>query len=139
MSRIGNKPVVIPAGVKAAIDQNVFLAEGPKGKLSFPLRDEVSVKIDDASRQIIVSRKSDDRFPKALHGLTRAVINNMMIGVTQGYEKKLEIIGVGYIASLQAGVLSLRVGYANEVKKTVPTDLKVTCPRSNAYCYSRLR
>lgn len=128
MSRIGKKPVPVPAGVKVAVDGGVVSVEGPKGKLQFAPRGEVSVKLDDSGKNVVVDRISEDRQPKALHGLTRALINNMVVGVTQGYEKRLEIVGVGYVASLQGDTLSMRVGYANEIKKKVPAGLKVTLP-----------
>jgi large subunit ribosomal protein L6 len=94
--------------------------------LEFPFRKEVQVVVDGS--QVVVTRSSDERFPRALHGLTRAVINNMMIGVTQGYEKKLEVVGVGYVVSLSGDVVTMRVGFANEIKRKVPAGLKVTCP-----------
>lgn len=128
MSRIGNKPVPVPAGVKIAVDGGVVSVQGPKGSLQFEPRREVSVKLDDGGKNVVVSRVSDDRLPKALHGLTRAIINNMVIGVTAGYEKKLEIVGVGYVASLKGDQLSMRVGFANEIVKQVPKELKVTLP-----------
>lgn len=128
MSRIGRKPVPVPAGVKVAITNGTVQIEGPKGKLDFTPRREVSVKLEDDGKNVVVERSSDDRFPKALHGLTRAIIQNMVVGVTQGYEKRLEVVGVGYVASLQGDTLSLRVGFANEIKRKVPAGLKVTCP-----------
>lgn len=128
MSRIGKKPVTVPSGVKVVIADGVVNAEGPKGKLQFAYRPEIQVAYDDGKKEVLVSRSSDDRLPKALHGLTRSIVNNMMVGVTKGYEKKLEIIGVGYIATLQGDLLSLRVGFANEIKRKVPAGLKVTCP-----------
>jgi large subunit ribosomal protein L6 len=128
MSRIGKKPVDIIDGVKVAVNGRVFSVEGPQGKLSWEHHPDVTVAVDDKAKAVIVTRKSDEREAKALHGLTRALIQNMIVGVKTGYEKKLEVIGVGYIASLQGKVLSLRVGYANEVKKQIPDGLKVTCP-----------
>ena len=128
MSRIGNKPIPVPAGVKIALSDGVVSVQGPKGALQFAPRSEISVKLDDDGKNILVSRASDDRQPKALHGLTRAIISNMVVGVTAGYEKKLEIVGVGYVATLKGDTISMRVGYANEVVKTVPKELKVTVP-----------
>jgi large subunit ribosomal protein L6 len=128
MSRIGKKPVAVPSGVKITVDKSVVRAEGPKGKLEFAYRPEVTVAFDDSKKELLVSRSSDDRLPKALHGLTRSILSNMIVGVTQGYEKKLEIVGVGYVATLQGDLLSLRVGFANEIKRKVPAGLKVTCP-----------
>lgn len=128
MSRIGNKPVPLPTGVKYALSEGVVTVEGPKGKLQFTPRPEVAVQLDDGGKNLVVTRISNDRQPKALHGLTRAIISNMVIGVTQGYEKKLELVGVGYVVTLQGDTLSLRVGFANEIKRKIPKELKVTCP-----------
>jgi len=128
MSRIGKKPVAVVDGVKVAIQGRIISVEGPQGKLSWEHRPEVSVAYDDKSRLINVNRGGDDRMSRALHGLTRALIQNMIEGVKKGYEKRLEVIGVGYVVSVQGKVLALRVGYANEVKKPIPEGLKVTCP-----------
>jgi large subunit ribosomal protein L6 len=126
MSRIGKKPVEIPSGAKISISGRQVNVEGPKGKLSWEHRPEVVVEVGD--KEVTVSRSSDDRLAKALHGTTRALVRNMLIGVTQGYEKKLEIVGVGYLAAVQGKTLQLRVGFANEVHKPIPEGLKVTCP-----------
>jgi large subunit ribosomal protein L6 len=128
MSRLGKKPVTVPADVKVSVADRTITLEGPLGKLQWPFRPEVSVAYDANSHQISVAVGGEDRQTKALHGLTRAIIQNMVVGVTQGYEKKLEIVGVGYIAAVQKGVLQLRVGLANELQKPIPEDLKVTCP-----------
>src|SRR3989339_2199881 len=128
MSRIGKKPLSVPANVKVAIDGRAVAVEGPLGTLSAEFRPEVAVAYDAQTRQLTVSRFKDDRQDKAMHGLTRALLVNMIVGVTQGYEKKLEIVGVGYIAAVQKGELQLRVGLANELHKEIPPDLKVTCP-----------
>lgn len=128
MSRIGNKLVAIPDGVKVNVSQREITIEGKLGKLSWTHRPEISVAVDDAARRIAVKRGSDERSSRALHGLTRALIQNMVLGVSQGYEKKLEIQGVGYLAAVQGDVLQLRVGFANEVHKKIPAGLQVTCP-----------
>jgi large subunit ribosomal protein L6 len=128
MSRIGKKPVPVPDGVKVAIQGRTVSVEGPLGKLDIEHRPEVQVGFDEKTRQISVARVSEERFARACHGLTRALISNMVRGVTSGYEKRLEIVGVGYAGSIQGDQLSLRVGFANEVVKTVPPSLKVTCP-----------
>jgi large subunit ribosomal protein L6 len=88
----------------------------------------LTVAYDDGAKQIVVSRDSDARQSRALHGLTRALIQNMVIGVSEGYEKRLEIVGVGYVGAVQGGKLELRVGFANEVKKPIPAGLDVSCP-----------
>jgi large subunit ribosomal protein L6 len=114
--------------VKVAIDGRDVVVEGKLGKLTRTFRPEVDVKFDEESKTITVSRHNDDRQSRAFHGLTRSLINNMVIGVTKGYEKKLEIVGVGYLAAVQGQTLQLRVGYANEIHKTIPAGLDVTCP-----------
>lgn len=128
MSRIGKKPVAVVDGVKVAIAGRTISVEGPQGKLAWEHRPEVSIAYDEKSRLLSVNRTGDDRLSRALHGLTRALVQNMIEGVKKGYEKRLEVIGVGYVVSVQGKVLALRVGYANEVKKQIPDGLKVTCP-----------
>ncbi|MFK8114702.1 MAG: 50S ribosomal protein L6 [Rubripirellula sp.] len=128
MSRIGNKPVSIEGGAKVSLAGRKIEIEGPKGKLSYEHRAEVSVAIDEETKEVRVGRESDERTARAYHGLTRSLIANMVEGVTKGYEKKLEIVGVGYLAAVQGDVLQLRVGFANELHKKIPKDLTVTCP-----------
>lgn len=128
MSRIGKKPISVPGGVKVAIDGGAVALEGPLGNLRWSYPREVTVSLDEASREISVARKSDARPARALHGLSRALIQNMVKGVTVGYEKRLEIVGVGYLAAVQGTTLQLRVGFANEVHKQIPAGLTVTCP-----------
>lgn len=126
MSRIGKKPVPIPSGVKVAVNNRLIEIEGPKGKLAYEHRPEVNVEVEDG--EVAVSRGNDERPSREFHGLTRALIANMFEGVTKGYEKKLEIIGVGYLAAIQGDTLQLRVGYANELHRKIPSDLTVSCP-----------
>ncbi|HEY5310918.1 MAG TPA: 50S ribosomal protein L6 [Pirellulales bacterium] len=126
MSRIGKKPVKVPSGVKVAVDGNTIAIEGKLGKLEYHFRREVNVSVENGD--VIVGREVETRQARALHGLSRALIQNMMKGVTDGYEKKLEIVGVGYLAAIQKGVLQLRVGFANEIQKKIPEGLAVTCP-----------
>ena len=126
MSRIGKMPVAVPSGVKVSVDGQAVTVEGPQGKLSREFRPEVEVSVD--GDQVVVNRKGDDRESRAFHGLTRALIQNMVLGVEKKYEKKLQIVGVGYLAAVQGNELSLRVGFANEVKKIIPAGLDVTCP-----------
>jgi large subunit ribosomal protein L6 len=126
MSRIGKKPIPIPAGVKVAVADREISVEGKLGKLVWSHRPEVKVAVEGS--EVVVSRDSDDRLPRALHGLTRALVRNMVEGVSTGYEKKLEIQGVGYLAAVQGDTLQLRVGFANEVHKKIPAGLTVACP-----------
>ena len=128
MSRIGKKAVPVVAGVKVRVDDSVVSIEGPKGKLEFKHRPEDSVAVADDGATVSVTRRNEERTSRELHGLTRAVINNMILGVKDGYEKRLEVVGVGFICSIQGKVLQLRVGFANELKKTIPPELEVTCP-----------
>ena len=128
MSRIGIKPVAVLDGVKVAFEGQTVKVEGPLGKLEVSHRPEVSVALSEDGKQLVVERQSDDRAAKAFHGLTRSLIQNMVDGVKTGYEKRLEVVGVGSVCSLQGKTLSLRVGFANEIKKTVPDGLDVSCP-----------
>ena len=126
MSRIGNKPVPIIDGVKVSVSGGSINVEGPKGKLSYEYRPEVDVVVED--NEVKVNRHKNDKNSRAFHGLTRALVNNMIIGVKDGYEKKLELQGVGYVAQIKGKTLTLRVGLANELVKEIPTGLEVTCP-----------
>lgn len=128
MSRIGKKPVDIPDGVSVSVADSTISVDGPKGKLQYQLRPEVLVEVNEADKQVLVSTPAEDRLSKSFHGLTRSLIQNMVVGVKDGYEKRLEIVGVGYIGSIQGDVLSLRVGFANEIHKKIPPELTVTCP-----------
>lgn len=128
MSRIGKKPVVVEGGAKVSIEGRVIKIEGPKGTLTYEHRPEVSVAVDEDGKHVVVSGDQLNRDSRMYHGLTRALVANMVVGVTKGYEKKLEIIGVGYLAAIQGDTLQLRVGFANELQKKIPADLKVTCP-----------
>jgi large subunit ribosomal protein L6 len=128
MSRIGKKPVQVPAGVKVQIADRKVTMDGPKGQLQMEHRPEVSVAYDEEAKTLVVSRRDDERLSRALHGLTRALLSNMVVGVTQGYEKRLEIQGVGYLAAVQGKTLQLRVGLANELQVPIPEGLKVTVP-----------
>ena len=116
MSRIGKKPVPILDGVQVSVQGRQIVVEGPKGKLAWEHRPEVAVRVDEGGRQVVVERFQEDRESR-FHGLTRSLINNMVLGVKNGYEKKLEIVGVGYLAAIQGNKLQLRVGYANELKR----------------------
>ncbi len=128
MSRIGKKPLSVPKGVKIQLADHTVTVEGPKGKLQWEFRPEVSVAYDEKAQTVSVARNDDDHLSRALHGTTRAMILNMIVGVTQGYERRLEIIGVGYLAAVQGKTLQLRVGFANEVHMPIPEGIKVSVP-----------
>jgi len=125
MSRIGKKPVGLPAGVTAKLDQHRLTVKGPKGELQLQVHPNIAVKVDDGAKQVLVTRSGDEPMNRALHGLTRALINNMVTGVVTPFVKKLEIQGVGYQASLAGKNLNLSVGFANIIKLPIPTG--VTC------------
>jgi large subunit ribosomal protein L6 len=129
MSRIGRKPVPVPANVKVSLADSTINVEGPKGKLSFQYRSEIGVEFDEAGKQVVVSRGDDERLSRSLHGLTRSLIANMVRGVSEGYTKKLEIVGVGYQAQLKkANTVALQVGYANQIVLEAPAGVTVVVP-----------
>ncbi len=128
MSRIGKKPIAVPSGVKVGVSQREITVEGKLGKLVWSHRPEVTVEVSEDGTEVNVTRKEDNREGRALHGLTRALVQNMVVGVATGYEKKLEIHGVGYLGAIQNNVLQLRVGFANEIQKPIPAGVEVTCP-----------
>lgn len=128
MSRIGKSPVSIPKGVKAAVAGGTLTVEGPLGKLEHQIHPSVAVAVDAAGGVITVTRDGDGRLARSVHGLTRALTANMVEGVSRGFEKKLEIVGVGYLAAIQKNMLQLRVGFANELQVPIPSGLNVACP-----------
>lgn len=129
MSRIGKAPVAIPAGVKISKQGAAIQVEGPKGKVSCALHPEMGVVIDDKAKQVRVERPSNAKRHRELHGLTRALIHNMVRGVVDPYEKKLEINGVGYNAKIEGKSLFLQVGFAHPVKLAIPAGLTVEVPK----------
>lgn len=130
MSRIGRMPIVIPKGVDIKIDgSNTVTVKGSKGTLTKQLHKDMLIKVEDGS--IIVQRPSDEKMHKALHGLTRTLVNNMVEGVTNGYEKNLEINGVGYRAQKQGKKLVLTLGYSHPVEMEEPAGITVEVPNPN--------
>ena len=127
MSRIGKKPVAIPGGVKAEIKDGIVYIEGPKGKLTLALSNRVNCEIKD--NQIILSRVADTKLDKSLHGLHRALIANMVKGVTEGYVKELEIQGVGFKAQVQGDKLNMQLGFSHPVNFAVPEGIKIETPK----------
>lgn len=122
MSRIGKLPVPIPSGVKVKVEGEKISVSGPKGTLERAFHPDMTVKLADG--QITVTRPSDEKQHKALHGLTRALINNMVIGVSQGYTKDLDVVGVGYRASLRGENLVLQLGHSHGVEVVPPPGIK---------------
>ena len=127
MSRIGKKPIPVPQGVKVALEGATVKAEGPKGKLSQSIPSGVSVSMD--SNVLTVARDSDHRNVRALHGLTRSLIFNMVTGVKDGFERKLEIVGIGYRCQLQGKALQLALGYSHPVIFPLPEGIQAEVDR----------
>lgn len=125
MSRIGKKPIPVPDKVEVKVANGSVSVKGPSGDLSFTFHRNMNVEFDGDAKEVRVTRPDDSRQNRALHGLTRSLINNMVTGVTTPFEKKLEIVGVGYNAKLNGNKLALQVGYANTVELPVPAG--VTC------------
>jgi large subunit ribosomal protein L6 len=130
MSRIGRKPIPVPQGVKVAVEGSSVLVEGPKGKLAHTVPAGVAVTL--ASGTVTVARSSDHRTVRALHGLTRALISNMVHGVKDGFERKLDIVGIGYRAQLQGRNLQLALGYSHPVIFPLPDGIQAEVERQVA-------
>lgn len=127
MSRIGLKPVTVPAGVEVKIDEkNVVTVKGPKGQLTQAIDPSMKIEINEGI--LTVSRPTENKKHKSLHGLSRTLINNMIIGVTEGYEKKMEIVGVGYRAAKQGKKLVLNLGFSHPVEMEDPEGVETEVP-----------
>ena len=129
MSRIGNKPIIVPDGVEIKIDGHKITVKGPKGTLEREVHKNISLEMKD--NQIIVTRKNDEPQNRSLHGLTRTLINNMIIGVTQAYSKELQINGVGYRVAKQGNNLNLTLGYSHPVIFEAPEGITFDVPNPN--------
>ena len=129
MSRIGLKPIAIPAGVDVSINGNAVTVKGPNGTLTMDKHPNISVSINDG--EVNVARPNDDKENRALHGLTRALIANMVEGVTNGFKKVLEVNGVGYRVQMQGANLVMNLGFSHQVTMTAPEGVKIECPSAN--------
>ena len=127
MSRIGKKIIAIPKDVKIEINDGVVSVQGPEGKLDRKLSDRISIEIKDS--QLLVKRASNTKLDKSMHGLFRALILNMIKGVTEGYTKELEIIGVGFKASVAGNKLTMSLGFSHPVNFTIPEGIKIETPK----------
>ena len=125
MSRIGKAPIAVPNGVKVQVSGRTVNVEGPKGKLSWTHRHEVSVSVDEAAKIVTVARANEDRMSRSLHGLTRALVANMIEGCLNGYSKSLEVYGVGYGVQLQGQKLSVNCGRSHPVVFDVPASVSI--------------
>ena len=121
MSRIGKQPIPIPDGVKVQVDGSVVRAEGPKGKLTQPIPTGMTAALD--NKQLLIKRGDDSRTARAIHGLTRALVANMVMGVKDGFERKLEIVGIGYRAQMQGKSIQLALGYSHPVIFPLPDGI----------------
>jgi len=124
MSRIGKQPITIPPKVKVEVKGQQVSVEGPKGKLNWKLPRRTSLKVENG--KVVVSRQGEDAQAKALHGLSRALVNNMVRGVSEGFSKKLEIQGVGFKAAVQGKSVNLSLGYSHPINYLIPDQIKVT-------------
>ena len=129
MSRIGKQPIEIPSGVDVKIDGHTVTVKGPKGELSRSLSELMTIRQD--GDQILVERPDDSREARSMHGLTRTLINNMVVGVSEGYSKKLELVGVGYRAQLKGKDLEMQLGYSHPVVVQAPEGITFECPSQN--------
>ena len=126
MSRIGRKPITIPSGVTVAVEGSTVKVKGPKGELSRTFEPSMKVRVED--NEILVERPSDEKRERALHGLTRALLANMVVGVTKGFERKLTLVGVGYRAAAAGDALNLTLGFSHPVVHKMPKGVKVATP-----------
>jgi large subunit ribosomal protein L6 len=124
MSRIGKQPIAIPPKVKVEVKGQKVFVEGPKGKLDWELPRRTSLKVENG--KVVVSRDGDDARAKALHGLSRALVNNMVRGVSEGFMKKLEIQGVGFKAAVTGNSVNMNLGYSHPITYAIPAQIKVT-------------
>ena len=123
MSRIGKLPIAIPAGVTVTLKDDVVTVKGPKGELSQYVNPLITVTVE--GNQVVVSRNSDEKQERSLHGLYRALINNMVVGVSEGYKKELELVGVGYRVSNTGNVMELALGFTHPIFMVLPAEIKV--------------
>lgn len=134
MSRIGLKPITIPAGVDVKVDGATVTVKGPNGSLTHNVHPNMTVAVEGS--EIIVKRPNDEKENKALHGLTRSLIANMVTGVTEGYKKNLEVNGVGYRVQVQGSKLTMNLGFSHPVIMEAPEGIKIECPSANAIVIS---
>ena len=123
MSRIGKNPISIPSGVTVSVDKSLVKVKGPKGELTQKIDPDLEVKVEDGA--VKVSRPTEQKRHKAMHGLYRTLINNMVIGVSEGYEKKMQVVGVGYKASSKGNMLELSLGYSHPIIWVLPKEIIV--------------
>jgi len=130
VSRIGKLPVEVPGNVTVTLDKtNTLTVKGPKGELQKKFHDQIDIKVE--GNQVIINRRDDQKFSRSLHGLTRALIANMVEGVSNGYTRKLEIVGIGYKAEMHGKKLVLNIGYSHPIIVSVPDSITLATPTAN--------
>jgi large subunit ribosomal protein L6 len=128
MSRIGKKPIAIPNGVQVTVSGQTVTVKGPKGQLAWTVADEIEPRQEDG-QLVLVKKNEDDPRAQAMWGLSRSLVNNMVVGVTQGYEKTLELVGVGYRATMKGQALSMQLGYSHDVDVKPPPGITFAVPK----------
>lgn len=123
MSRIGKLPISVPAGVSVEFKDNVVKVKGPKGELTQEIKGDIAIELEEG--KVVVARGNEDKQTRALHGLYRALINNMVFGVSEGYKKELELVGVGYRATNNGQILDMSLGYSHNIYLQLPAEIKV--------------
>ncbi|MCS7262692.1 MAG: 50S ribosomal protein L6 [Aquificaceae bacterium] len=131
MSRVGKKPIPVPSGVKVSLQEGELRVEGPKGKLSLKLHPDMKVSVE--NNAVKVERPTDQPFHRAMHGTTAALIKNMIKGVTEGFTKVLEVVGLGYKASVKGNTLELSLGFSHPVLYSIPPDVKIEVKENKIY------
>ena len=135
MSRIGRMPITVPAGVTVTVSEtNYVVVKGPKGTLEQQLNGRMTITQN--GNEIVITRPTDEKEDRSVHGLTRALLNNMVVGVTTGYSKKLEVVGVGYKVAMQGTKLVLNLGYSHPIHIDQPADVKIETPDANTIIVS---
>jgi large subunit ribosomal protein L6 len=130
MSRIGKEPINIASGVKLELEGNTVKVKGPNGELNYALRDEVSIEVEGSVVRVL--RKNDSRIARSVHGLTRTLISNMVKGVSEGFEKRLEIVGVGYRADVKGNTLNITLGYSRPINYELPKGINAAVEKQTS-------
>lgn len=136
MSRIGRMPIAIPAGVTVEVNGNVVTAKGPKGELTKAMHPDMKIEV--IGSEVIVSRPSEDKLHKSLHGLTRTLVHNMVVGVSEGYKKELDVVGVGYRVAMNGTALQMNIGYSHQVIVNPTSGITIESPAPNKIVISGL-
>lgn len=129
MSRIGKQPVLVPAGIEINLSDDLIVVSGKLGKLSYPYNNKVSIEYNKEQAIIVVAPKGENKKDRSMWGLSRTLVNNMIIGVSTGFTKTLEINGVGYKAAVNDNILTMFLGYSHDIKFIIPKGIEIKCPK----------